>query len=29
MMFSGKLFIIVGAILAAAVNGSPVEFGKR
>jgi hypothetical protein len=29
MMFSGKLLAVVGAVLAVAVNGSPVEVGKR
>ena len=29
MMFSGKLFTIISAVLAVAVNGSPVELAER
>jgi hypothetical protein len=29
MVFSAKLFAIAGAVLAAMVNGSPVEVEKR
>jgi hypothetical protein len=28
-MFSGKLFVIIGAVLAVVVNGSPVEVAER